>query len=72
MRQTFKLENGDGWSSARGREIKGNHKTKVTYRLQDGLEIKNPISAAFLPYDWSSRNQSKIISAEADLKRLID
>ena len=71
MRQTIKLENGDGWS-VRGREIKGIHKTQVTYRFQDGLGMKNPRSAVFLPYDWSSRNQSKIITAVADLKRLVD
>ena len=34
--------------------------------------MKNPRSAVFLPYDWNSRNQSKIITAVADLKRLVD
>ena len=34
--------------------------------------MKNPRSAVFLPYDWTSRNQSKIITAVADLKRLVD
>ena len=58
MRQTIKLENGDGWS-VRGREIRGMNKTQVTYRFQDGLGMKNPRSAVFLPYDWNSRNQSK-------------
>ena len=71
MRQTIKLENGDGWS-VRGREIRGMNKTQVTYRFQDGLGMKNPRSAVFLPYDWNSRNQSKIITAIADLKRLVD
>ena len=71
MRQTIKLENGDGWS-VRGREIRGMNKTQVTYRFQDGLGMKNPRSAVFLPYDWNSRNQSKIITAVADLKRLVD
>ena len=71
MRQTIKLENGDGWS-VRGREIRGMNKTQVTYRFQDGLGMKNPRSAVFLPYDWTSRNQSKIITAVADLKRLVD
>ena len=36
------------------------------------LEMKNPRSAAFLAYDWRSRNQSKIITAVADIKRLVD
>ena len=48
------------------------NKTQVTYRFQDGLGMKNPRSAVFLPYDWNSRNQSKIITAVADLKRLLD
>ena len=48
------------------------NKTQVTYRFQDGLEMKNPRSAVFLPYDWTSRNQSKIITAVAELKRLVD
>ena len=71
MCQTIKLENGDGWS-VRGREIRGMNKTQVTYRFQDGLGMKNPRSAVFLPYDWNSRNQSKIITAVADLKGLVD
>ncbi|WP_413683858.1 hypothetical protein [Prochlorococcus sp. MIT 1011] len=71
MRQTIKLENGDGWSVL-GREIKGIHKTQATYRFQDGLGMKNPRSAVFSPYDWSSQNQSKIITAVADLERLVD
>ena len=71
MRQTIKLEIEDGWS-VRGREIRGMNKTQVTYRFQDGLGMKNPRSAVFLPYDWNSRNQSKIITAVADLKRLVD
>ena len=48
------------------------NKTQVTYRFQDGLGMKNPRSSVFLPYDWNSRNQSKIITAVADLKRLVD
>ena len=44
----------------------------MTYRFQDGLGMKNPRSAVFLPYDWNSRNQNKIITAVADLKRLFD
>ena len=71
LRKTNKLENGDEWS-VRGREIRGMNKTLVTYRFQDGLGMKNPRSAVFLPYDWNSRNQSKIITAVADLKRLVD
>ena len=71
MLQTIKLDNGDRWS-VRGREIRGMNKTQVTYRFQDGLGMKNPRSAVFLPYDWNSRNQSKIITAVADLKRLVD
>ena len=70
MHQTIKLENVDGWS-VRGREIRGMNKTQVTYRFQDGLGMKNPRSAVFLPYDWNSRNQSKIITAVADLKDLL-
>ena len=71
MRQIIILENGDGWS-VRGRDIKGILKTQVTYRFKDGLGMKNPRSAVFLPYEWSSRNQRKIITAVADLKRLVD
>ena len=71
MRQTIKLENKDGWSVL-GREIWGTNKTQVTYRFQDGLGMKNPRSAVFLPYDSTSRNQSKIITAVAYLKRLIN
>jgi len=71
MRQTIKLENGDRWS-VRGRCIRGMNKSQVTYRFQDSLGMKNPGSAVFLPYDWNSRNQSKIITAVADLKRLVD
>ncbi len=48
------------------------NKTQVTYRFQDGLGIKNHRSAIFPPYDWNSRNQSKIITAVADLKRLVE
>ena len=47
------------------------NKTQVTYRFQDGLGMKNPRSAVFLPYNWNSRNQSKIITAVADLKDLL-
>ena len=41
MRQTIKLENGDGWS-VNGREIRGMNKNQVTYRYQDGLGMKIP------------------------------
>ncbi len=58
--------------SVRGREIRGMNKTQLTYRFQDGLGMKNPRSAVFLPYEWTSRNQSKIITAVADLKRPVD
>ena len=34
--------------------------------------MKNPRSAVFLHYDWTSRNQSKIIYAVSDLKKLVD
>ena len=34
MRQTIKLENGDGWP-VRDREIRGMNKNQVTYRFQD-------------------------------------
>ena len=71
MRQTIKLDNGDGLS-IRGSVIRGMNKTQVTYRFQDGHGMKNPRSAVFLPYDWISRNQHKIITAVADLKRLFD
>mgnify|MGYP004160627495 FL=1 len=48
------------------------NKTQVNYRFQDGLGMKNSRSAAFLAYDWTSRNQSKIITAVADIKRLVN
>ena len=34
--------------------------------------MKNPRFAVFIPYNWNSRNQNKIIIAVADLKRLVD
>ena len=34
--------------------------------------MKNTRSAVFLPYGLTSRNQIKIITAVADLKRLVD
>ena len=48
------------------------NKTQVTFPFQDGLGMKNLRSVVFLPYDWNSRNQSKIITAVADLKRLVN
>ena len=48
------------------------NKTQVTYLFQDGLGMKNPRSAVFLPYDLNSRNQSKIITTVAYLKRLVE
>ena len=71
MRQTIRLEVGVGWQ-LRGREVGGVEKTQVTYQYPDGLGKKNPRSSVFLPYDWSSRNQSKITTAVADLKRLME
>ena len=71
MRQTIQLEVGVGWQ-LRGRKVGGVEKTQVTYQYPDGLGKKNPHSSVFLPYDWSSRNQRKIITAVADLKRLVD
>ena len=71
MRQTIRLEVGVGWQ-LRGREVGGIEKTQVTYQYPDGLGKKNPRSSVFLPYDWSSRNQSKITTAVADLKRLME
>ena len=71
MRQTIRLEVGVGWQ-LRGREVGGVEKTQVTYQYPDGLGKKNPRSSVFLPYDWSSRNQSKITRAVVELKRLID
>ena len=70
MHQTIKLENRDGWS-VRVREIRGMNKTQVTDRFQDRLETKNPRSGAFLAYDLTSQNQSKIITAVADIKNLL-
>ena len=60
------------WMVSSWQSNKGDERTQVTYRFQDGLGMKNPRSAVFLPYDWNSRNQSKIITAVADLKRLVD
>ena len=71
MRQTIRLEVGVGWQ-LRGREVGGVEKTQVTYQYPDGLDKKNLRGSVFLPYDWNSRNQSKIITAVADLKRLVD
>ena len=71
MRQTIRLEVGVGWQ-LRGREVGGVEKTQVTYQYPDGLGKKNPRSSVFLPYDWSSLNQSKITTKIADLKRLME
>ena len=71
MRQTIRLEVVVGWQS-RGREVGGVEKTQVTYQYPDGLGKKNPRSSVLLPYDWSSRNQSKITTAVADLKSLME
>ena len=70
LRQTIKLEVGVGWS-VRGRGEKEVQKTQVQYTYQDGLGKKNPRDYVVLPYDWSSRNQSQIITAVAELKRLM-
>ena len=43
----------------------------MTYQYPDGLGKENPRSSVSLPYDWSSRNQSKITTAVADIKRLM-
>ena len=62
-----KLENGEGWS-LRGIEIKDILQTQVTLRhREDGRR-----ETTFIPYEWNSRNQTKITTAVAELKRLID
>ena len=67
LRKTIKLENGEGWS-LRGIEIKGVLQTQVTLRhREDGRR-----ETTFIPYEWNSRNQTKITTAVAELKRLID
>ena len=67
LRKTIKLENGEGWS-LRGIEIKGVLQTQVTLRhREDGRR-----ETTFIPYEWNSRNQIKITTADAELKRLID
>ena len=71
MRYTIRLEVGVGWQ-LRGREVGGIEKTLVTYKYPEDLGKKNPRSSVFLPYDWSSRNQSQITTAVADLKRLME
>ena len=70
LRKTIKLENGVGWS-VRGRGEKEVQKTQVQFTYQEGLGKKNPRDYVILPYDWSSRNQSQIITAFAELWRLI-
>ena len=67
LRKTIKLENGEGWY-LRGIEIKGVLQTQVTLRhREDGRR-----ETTFIPYEWNSRNQTKITTAVAELKRLID
>ena len=67
LRKTIKLENGEGWSLS-GIEIKGVLQTQVTLRhREDGRR-----ETTFIPYEWNSRNQRKIITTVADLKRLVD
>ena len=67
LRKTIKLENGEGWS-VRGMEIRGLLKTQVTHRFpEDGRR-----ETTFIPYEWNSRNQTKITTAIGELKRLIN
>ena len=53
--------------SSRNR-VKGVLKTQVTLRhREDGRR-----ETTFIPYEWNSRNQTKITTAFAELKRFID
>ena len=68
MRQALQLEVGVGWQ-LRGRKVGGVEKTQVTYQYPDDLGKKGPLSFVYPPYDQSSRNQTEITTACADLKR---
>ena len=70
MPQTIRLEVGVGWQLI-CREVREVEKTQMSYQYPDSLVKKN-LRSFFLPYDWSSRNQSKITTAIADLKRLME
>ena len=59
MRQTIKLENGDGWS-VRGREIRGMNKNQVTYHFQDGIGMKNPRSEVFPPKTGKAETKARL------------
>ena len=64
LRKAIKLENGERWS-LRGTEIKGFLQTQVNLRpREDGLR-----ETTFIPYEWNSRNQNKITTALAELRK---
>ena len=56
-----------------GMAIKGVMQTQLTFRFREKDENgKQARTTTFIPYEWRSRNQSKIITAIADLKRKMD
>ena len=47
-------------------------KTQVTMRIQEGLGPSNTRSTCMLDIDWKAANQTQILKAIEDLKRLVN
>ena len=47
-------------------------KTQVTMRIQEGLMPSNPRSTCMLDIEWEAANQTQILKAIEDLKRLVN
>ena len=47
-------------------------KTQVTMRIQEGLGPSNPRSTCMLDIEWKAANQTQILKAIEDLKRLVN
>ena len=47
-------------------------KTQVTMGIQEGLGPSNPRSTCMLDIEWKAANQTQILKAIEDLKRLVN
>ncbi len=47
-------------------------KTQITMRIQGGLGPSNPRSTCMLDIEWKAANQTQILKAIEDLKRLVN
>ena len=47
-------------------------KTQVTMSIQEGLGPSNPRSTCMLDVEWKAANQTQILKAIEDLKRLVN